>query len=106
MLALAVVIELRHLLLQLVQLGIRCFGGFLGRGQLLLQVDQARLVGRGQGIAVSQQALAALGQLAALFFDVALVGGQHLDLLLHLGHAATLLAGAGLGLAQGFFELG
>jgi hypothetical protein len=52
-----------------------------------LQVDQARFVGRGQRVAVDHQAFAALVQLARLLLDVALVGGQHLDLLLHLRDA-------------------
>jgi hypothetical protein len=35
-----------------------------------------------------------------LLVQAALLGGQHLDLLLHLHHAGALLVGAGLGLAQ------
>ena len=76
----------------------------LGRLELFGQVDQPRLVGRVQGVAVGQQALAARSKSTALLFDVALVSGQHLDLLLHLGHAAALLIGLGLGGTQGFFE--
>ena len=35
-----------------------------------------------------------------------MVRGQHLDLLLHLGHARALLVGLGLSASQGFFKRG
>ena len=72
----------------------------------LCRFEQARFVGRGQRIAVGRQAFAADVELARLLFDVALVGGQHLNLLLHLRDAGALLVGARLGLAQRLFQIG
>ena len=41
-----------------------------------------------------------------MIFNIALIGGQHLNLLLNLNHAAALFVGLGLRLAQGFFQIG
>ena len=90
-------IQLRHLRLQLFQLRAGHFGAQLGLLQLLFQVVQAHFIGRGQGIAVGAQALMTRRQRTALLFDVALIGGQHLNLLLHLRHTAALLVAALLG---------
>ena len=76
----------------------------LGRSVLFVEVDQAGFVRCVQGIAVYQQALAALTQSTALLFDVALVSRQNLYLLLNLRHAAALLIGRGLCGTQRFFE--
>ena len=102
----ALAIELRHLLLQFMQPGIGELRGLLRRGELRLQVGQAHFVGRGQRVAVGRQLFTPQCQRARLLFDVALVGGQHLNLLLHLAHARPLLGGAGLGLTQRIVELG
>ena len=102
----AVFIELRHLGLQFFQAGMGLFSGSLSHSQLLLQLCQALLVWRRQGIAVGLQTLAALAQLSALLFDAALLCCQHLDLLLHLAHAGALFVGLLLRLAQGFFQVG
>jgi hypothetical protein len=56
------------------------------------------------GPGARRQALAAGAQLARLLVDVAAVGGQHLDLLLHLGHACAA-RWRGLGGAHGVFQL-
>ena len=64
------------------------------------------LVGRGQGVPVGAQAFMALRPAGGLFVDAALLGGQHLDLLLHLHHAARCCSLALLGLAQGVFQVG
>ncbi len=67
-------------------------GGFLRGGELLLQVGQPRFVGRGQRVAGRPPAVRArCVSWRDLLLDVALVGRQHLDLLLHLRHAAALL---------------
>jgi len=50
--------------------------------------------------------IAALVERAALLVQAALLGGQHLNLLLHLTHAGALFVGAGLGRAQGIFQGG
>ena len=66
--------------------GLGLFGlglGLLHRGARLFDVLQ---VGQGQGAFVVVKPVAAQLHLAALFFNVALVGGQDLDLLLHLHH--------------------
>ena len=101
----AVVVELGHRFLQLVQAGLGGFGNFLRFFKLLAQVVQAGFIGCGQRIAVGAQALKAGVELAALLVKTALLGGQHADLLLHLHHAAALLCRAALGLAQGFFQI-
>ncbi len=44
--------------------------------------------------------------LAALLLQAALLGGQHLDLLLHLRRLALLLLRLHLGAVQGFFPVG
>ena len=95
-----------RLLLQLVQAGVGLFGDLLCLGQLALQIEQALLVGRGQGVLVGGQALAAGVELAGLVLDAALLGGQHLDLLLHLADGAALLGRLRVGLAQRVFQRG
>ena len=99
-------VQLRHLLLQLLQAATGHAGGVVGLRQLRTQVHKLLRVRRGQGVTVHGQAFAALVQLARLFFGIALVGGQNLNLLLHLAHAASLLVRLGLGLAQGLFQIG
>jgi len=71
-----------------------------------LQVDQPGFIGCRHRVAVRTQAFAAAVELARLLLDAALVCGQHLYLLLHLGHAGALLVGGFLRLAQGFFQIG
>ena len=102
----AVFVELGHGLLQLEQHGLGHFSAVLRAGKLRLQVRQAGLVGGGQCVAVGAQALVARLLLAALFVDAALLGGQHLDLLLHLHHGGALRGGARLRLAQRIFQVG
>ena len=79
----------------------------LGRGsQLGLQIHQALLVGCGQGVAVGGEPFTPAVELTRLLLDVALVGGQNLDLLLHLRDAGTLFVGVGLRHAQRLFQVG
>ena len=70
------------------------------------QVSQPRFIGRIQGVAVGSQLFAAQAQAARLLFDIALVCGQHLYLLLHLGHGTALLVSLCLRAAQGLFQGG
>ena len=63
------------------------------------------LIGRIQRISISHQAFAPECELARLVFNVALIGREHLNLLLNLRHAASLLIGFGLRLTQSFFQL-
>jgi len=100
------VVELRHAVLQFLQARVGDFVVLLRAGELRLQVQQALLVGRGQGVPVGAQLLAPRAELARLLLDAALLGCQHLDLLLHLGHRRALLAGPGLRLAQRVFQFG
>ena len=102
----AVLVELRHLLLQFVQPALGGFRHFLRGGELGLKLAEARFVGSLQRLVVGGQAFAPLAELARLLLDVALVGRQHLDLLLDLGHMAALLGGGRLGLPQRIFEVG
>ena len=106
MLRLSRVIQLGDRVLQVVQPCVGHLEGFPGGVKLLLQLGQPGFVGRCHGVAVSQQTFAPALQLAALFFDAALLCRQHLDLLLHLGHRAALLVGGRLGAGQGLFEVG
>jgi len=78
--------------------------GLLRLGQLLAAVDEALLVGCHGGVAIGQQALLAGLELAVLFFDAALLSGQHANGLLHLRHRAGLLRGTALGFAQRIFQ--
>ena len=97
-------VQLRHAGCQFVQPAFGHRLRFLRAGKLRVEIDQPRFVGRIQRIAVSRKTLVAQAQRARLLFNIALVGGQHLDLLLHLGHAGALLAGLGLSLAQRFIQ--
>ena len=101
----AVFVALRHGFLQILQPGVGFGGGFLGRFELRLHLAQLLFVGRGQCLLVAAQTLAAQRELAALLFDVALVGGQHLDLLLHLHDGRALGVGLVLRALLGVFEL-
>ena len=100
----ALFVELRNMVLQLVHPRLQYFKLFAAAGQLRLHVRQLRRFGNGQRVAIRLQTLTALVLLAHLFVDAALFGRQHLDLLLHLGHAAALAVGLLLGLAQGVFQ--
>ena len=100
-----VVVELGHLLLQFMQAPFRCLGRLLRTAQLRLQVGEPHDIGRRQCVAIGGQPVAAQVQRAGLFLDVALVGGQHLDLLLHLRHAGALRGGPCLRLAQRVFQV-
>ena len=106
MLGAAGLVELRHRVLQFQQARLTDAGHLLRLLQLALQIHQLGLVRGGQGVAVSAQALASGVKLARLLLNAALVGGQHLDLLLHLGHTGTLVVGALLGNAQGILQVG
>ena len=89
------------MVLQLVHPRLQYFKLFAAAGQLRLHVRQLRRFGSGQRVAIRLQTLTALVLLAHLFVDAALFGRQHLDLLLHLGHAAALAVGLLLGLVNG-----
>ena len=80
------------------QAGFGHAGQLLCLVQLRLLVSQTGLVRCGQRVAVGTQAFAALVELARLFFNATLLGGQHLDLLLHLHNTSALGVGFGLGL--------
>ena len=77
--------------------------GLVSGSALAAQVGQAVQVGGGQGFAFRHQPLPPGAQAAALLFDVAAVGGQHLDLLLHLVDQRALRVGMGLGGAHRVF---
>ena len=94
------------MVLQRLQTGLGHVGGQRSLVELVLQREQLLLIRRGQRIAVGHQAFAALARLAKLLCGVALIGGQHLNLLLYLCHAGALGAGTGLRLAQCVFHLG
>ena len=94
----AVFVQLGHRVLQLVQAGFGHAGQLLCLVQQRLLVSQTGLVRCGQRVAVGTQAFAALVELARLFFNATLLGGQHLDLLLHLHNTSALGVGFGLGL--------
>ena len=102
----AVVVELRHAVLQIVKPGIGFGRGFLCALVLGLQIAQLCLVGRGQRVLVRAQFFAAQCQLPGLVFDVALVRRQHLDLLLHLHDGSALRIGFGLRTLLRIFKLG
>ena len=72
---------------------LRHLGRFLGLSELLLQIEQARIIWCGQGVAVCVESILALSQLARLLFNAALFSGQHLYLLLHLRHITALCVG-------------
>ena len=97
-------VKLRHRIAELVQTRFGFLLGFLGRFKLTRQTRQARFVGGVQCIAVGAELFAPKRQRARLLLNIALVSGQHLDLLLHLRHACALLVGLGLRTAQGFFK--
>ena len=99
-------VELGHAVLQFLQSRLGQFGGFAGLVELLLQLGQLLRIGHHQGLAIGAHALAAGLLLAALLVQAALLGGQHLDVLLHLHHHRALAGGAGLGLLQRFVQLG
>ena len=99
-----VFVQLRHAVGQFVQPGLSHGLRFLGSCELGVEVDEPRFVGCIEGIAISRQALQPQTKGTRLFFNVALVCGQHLYLLLHLRHARALLVGLGLCAAQGFFK--
>ena len=101
---LAGVIERGHRLGQLAQAGLDEALLFLTRLVLAAQIGQAQLVGGGQGLHLGAQALAALLDLARLFVEVARLGGQKLDLLLHLPRHLALIVGSLGGRAHGVFE--
>ena len=98
--------QLGQHILQFLQTGLRHGGRLAGLCQLVLQVAQARFIRRGQRIAVGLQAFTPAAQLTRLLFDVALLGSQHLNLLLHLRDAGTLVIGTALRHPKSVFELG
>ena len=100
----ACLVELRHAVLQLLQLGLCNVGLFGGTRELLLQLAELSQIGCVERIAVGVQALAPLLQSAGLLLQAALLGGQHLNLLLHLRHTGALLVGSLLRRAQSVFQ--
>ncbi len=70
-----------------------------------MQVDQTRFIRRSQCVLIDLELFAARVQLARLLLNAALVGGQHLNLLLHLGHLGALLIGSLLRQTQGLFQI-
>ena len=106
LLALApLVIELGHAVLQLHQHRLRHLGHLGGVRVLGADLLQPVFVGGSQRIAIVAQALQPGFVLAGLLVQAALLGGQHLDLLLHLHHLLALGIGLVLGGAQCVFEV-
>ena len=99
-------VQLRHQGLQLLQAGMGQLGGFLRALKFFLQLGQAAVVGGGQAVAVGGQALAPGAELAVLLGHAALLGRQHAQGLLDLGHAVALGLGLGLCALQRFFQVG
>ena len=100
------VFQRRQAVLQLLQGGfghLRLGGGIL---ILLFQLCQSGGIGRGQLAAFGAQALQTALALAHLFLQAALLGGQDVDLLLHLHHLLALAVGLLLGAAQCVFQIG
>jgi len=97
-------VERRHLFGQLVQPRIGFVARFVGSRFLRLQGLESRHVGRLQTLALAGQAFTPALQLPRLLFDVAAVGRQHLDLLLHLRHRAALLVAGVLRRAHGVVQ--
>ena len=98
--------QLGQRILQFLQARLCQGGRIAGLRQLVLQVAQSGFVWRGQGIAVGLQAFKPTAQLTRLLLDVALLGSQHLDLLLHLRDAGPLVIGTALCQPKSVFELG
>ena len=101
----ACVVQQRHGVLQLMQARIGHFGGLLGLRQLVLQLNQAGLIGHRQRAVFGFLFVTAQVERARLFFNVPLLGGQHLDLLLHLHHTGTLFVGVFLCQAKRVFQV-
>ena len=101
----AIGIQLGLALAQVDQPPLRVFEQRIGLLAALAQALQLAGVGQVELDALLLQALAALARGARLFVQRTAFGGQHLDLLLHLGHAGTLRVGVGLGLAQPLLQL-
>ena len=102
----AVFVQGGHLFLQVLQPGLRFSREGFSLGQLFLQLLQACFIGRGQSVAVGQQPFAAVVLLTRLFFDVALVCGEHANLLLDLHHRGALAICVVLRFKEGFFQVG
>ena len=99
-------IQLRHHVLQLGQACLHDLQLLRTAGHLGLLLQQLGRLRRSQCLAVGQQPFAPLFLLARLLVDAALLGRQHLDLLLHLHHGATLFGRLLLSLAQGILQIG
>ncbi len=97
-------VEPGQTVLQLQQVRVLVLGFFLRERRLAVRRQQLRRVGRRQRMALGLQAFAALPELSAVLVDAALLGRQHLNLLLPLRHARALLAGVGLALAPAVFQ--
>ena len=96
----------RHLVLQFVQAGLGHCIGLFSRGRPAAQLGQTRQFGRGQRAALGLQSLAPQAQAAALLLDMAAVGGQQLNLLLHRRGLAALAVGRGLRRTQLVLDIG
>ena len=102
----ALFVQAGHLLGQFVQPRLGQLQRFLGLGLLGGKGFDARRVGRLQALPFAGQALAPALELARLFLHAAVLGRQHLDLLLHLRHQRTLLVAGRLRGAHGVLEGG
>jgi hypothetical protein len=96
----ALLVERGELFLLFVQPRFGLFALFAGGGFLGSQRVEPRRIGRRQAGAFARQPLAPRVQRPRAFVDVAVVGGQQLDLLLHLRHGQPLPAAGGLRGAQ------
>ena len=77
---------------------------FFGRAELLLQVGQPIEVRRRELALLTGQLVAPRVELAALVFEAAALGREHLDLLLHRRDLGALFVAAALCSAHGFVE--
>ena len=100
----ALVVQRRHLLAQLVEPRVGDREGRVGNGVLLLQFGQPLRIGRGELMALGGEPVAARVELAVLVVEVAALGREHLNLLLHRGDLAALLVAGVLRRAQCVFQ--
>ena len=97
-------VQMRHLVLQLLQTGLGHGVMLRGRVGIALHLLQTTQVRTCQPLTLARQLLAPELQLTGLLLDAAALGGQHLDLLLHLARRGALGVGHVLGCAHRIFE--
>ena len=100
------VVLLRHGSSQFFQTRLSFNLRFLCRHQLRLQAEQPGFVGCVQSVAIGGEALKPVVQGACLFFNIALVSSQHLNLLLYLRGLHPLRIGLALRGTPAIFQRG